>query len=323
MRFVDEYRDPAAARALGRPHHRGRGRRPLQVHGGVRRPHAHHLPPRDRARAARDTVELVHGPGCPVCVIPMGRVDDAIAVARDRRRDLHVVRRHDARARAATATCSRPRRAAPTCASSTRRSTRCASRSRRPTATSCSSRSGSRRPRRRPPSTLLRARELGVTNFRVFCNHVTIVPPIKAILESPDLRLDGFLGPGHVSTVVGNRPYRFVHRAVRQAARDRRLRAARHPPGDRHAARADPRGPLRGREPVRPRRARRGQPAGAGGAGRGVRAAAALRVAGARLHLAERAEAAARVRRLRRRAALPRARACGSPTRRRASAARC
>ena len=58
--------------------------------------------------------------------------------------------------------------------------------------------------------TLLRARDLGLTNFSVFCNHVTIVPPIKAILESPDLRLDGFLGPGHVSTVVGNRPYRFV-----------------------------------------------------------------------------------------------------------------
>jgi hydrogenase expression/formation protein HypD len=49
-----------------------------------------------------------------------------------------------------------------------------------------------------------------VSNFSVFCNHVTIVPPIKAILESPDLRLNGFLGPGHVSTVVGQRPYRFV-----------------------------------------------------------------------------------------------------------------
>jgi hydrogenase expression/formation protein HypD len=49
-----------------------------------------------------------------------------------------------------------------------------------------------------------------VTNFSVFSNHVTIVPPIKAILESPDLRLDGFLGPGHVSTVIGQRPYRFV-----------------------------------------------------------------------------------------------------------------
>ena len=58
--------------------------------------------------------------------------------------------------------------------------------------------------------TLVRAKQLGVTNFTVFCNHVTIVPPIKAILDSPDLRLDGFLGPGHVSTVVGNRPYRFV-----------------------------------------------------------------------------------------------------------------
>jgi hydrogenase expression/formation protein HypD len=58
--------------------------------------------------------------------------------------------------------------------------------------------------------TLARARELGVRNFSVFCNHVTIVPPLKAILDSPDLRLSGFIGPGHVSTVVGNRPYRFV-----------------------------------------------------------------------------------------------------------------
>lgn len=58
--------------------------------------------------------------------------------------------------------------------------------------------------------TLLRARDEAVTNFTVLSNHVTIVPPIKAILESPDVRLDGFLGPGHVSTVVGQRPYRFV-----------------------------------------------------------------------------------------------------------------
>ncbi|MDQ6697675.1 MAG: hydrogenase formation protein HypD, partial [Actinomycetota bacterium] len=58
--------------------------------------------------------------------------------------------------------------------------------------------------------TLLKARDDDVRNFSVFSNHVTIVPPIKAILESPDLRLDGFLGPGHVSTVIGNHPYRFV-----------------------------------------------------------------------------------------------------------------
>jgi len=47
-------------------------------------------------------------------------------------------------------------------------------------------------------------------NFSVFSNHVTIVPPIRAILESPDLRLDGFIGRVTCRRVVGQRPYRFV-----------------------------------------------------------------------------------------------------------------
>jgi hydrogenase expression/formation protein HypD len=44
----------------------------------------------------------------------------------------------------------------------------------------------------------------------LFCNHITIIPTIKAILDSPELTLDGFLGPGHVSMVIGNRPYDFI-----------------------------------------------------------------------------------------------------------------
>ena len=48
--------------------------------------------------------------------------------------------------------------------------------------------------------------------FSVFCNHVTIVPAMRAILDSPDMRIDGFVGPGHVSTVSGCRPYEFVAR---------------------------------------------------------------------------------------------------------------
>jgi hydrogenase expression/formation protein HypD len=63
--------------------------------------------------------------------------------------------------------------------------------------------------------TLLRARALGVTNFVVFCNHVTIIPAIRAILDSPDMRLEGFIGPGHVSTVIGCRPYEFIARDYR------------------------------------------------------------------------------------------------------------
>ena len=58
--------------------------------------------------------------------------------------------------------------------------------------------------------TLLRAEAEGLKNFSLFCNHVTIIPAMKAILDSPDLRLDGFIGPGHVSTIIGIRPYRFV-----------------------------------------------------------------------------------------------------------------
>jgi hydrogenase expression/formation protein HypD len=58
--------------------------------------------------------------------------------------------------------------------------------------------------------TLRRARAEGVRNFSVLCNHVTIIPPLRALLESPDLRLDGFIGPGHVCTVVGARPFEFL-----------------------------------------------------------------------------------------------------------------
>src|SRR5206468_2905130 len=58
--------------------------------------------------------------------------------------------------------------------------------------------------------TVLRAKAEGLTNFSIFCNHVMIIPAIKAILDSPDLRLDGFIGPGHVSTVIGCQPYDFI-----------------------------------------------------------------------------------------------------------------
>src|SRR3954452_16774910 len=58
--------------------------------------------------------------------------------------------------------------------------------------------------------TLKRAKTEGLSNFSVMCSHVTIVPPLRALLDSPALRLDGFIGPGHVSTVVGARPFEFI-----------------------------------------------------------------------------------------------------------------
>ena len=60
--------------------------------------------------------------------------------------------------------------------------------------------------------TLMRAKAEGIRNFSVFCNHVTIIPAIRAILDSPDMRIDAFIGPGHVSTVIGCRPYEWIAR---------------------------------------------------------------------------------------------------------------
>ena len=64
--------------------------------------------------------------------------------------------------------------------------------------------------------TVLQAERDGIDNFSVFCNHITIVPTIKAIFDSPDLQLDGFLGPGHVSMVIGTAPYEFIARFYRK-----------------------------------------------------------------------------------------------------------
>ena len=81
MRFVDEFRDAGTARALAtriaalcEP---GRHYKFMEVCGG----HTHTIYKHGLEDYLPETVSLVHGPGCPVCVIPMGRVDDAIAIA--------------------------------------------------------------------------------------------------------------------------------------------------------------------------------------------------------------------------------------------------
>jgi hydrogenase expression/formation protein HypD len=58
--------------------------------------------------------------------------------------------------------------------------------------------------------TILEASRRELKNYFVMSNHIRIIPAIKAILDSKDLQLDGFIGPGHVGTVIGNHPYAFV-----------------------------------------------------------------------------------------------------------------
>jgi hydrogenase expression/formation protein HypD len=60
--------------------------------------------------------------------------------------------------------------------------------------------------------TVARAQALGIANFSVFSNHVLINPPLRALLQAEDLALDGFIGPGHVATVVGSDHFGFIAR---------------------------------------------------------------------------------------------------------------
>lgn len=208
MKFVDEFRDPAAARALVRSITElasSDGFKFMEVCGG----HTHTIYRHGIEHLLPETVELVHGPGCPVCVIPMGRVDDAMWLAEQP--DVIFTTFGDmmrvpgsrgnlieAKARGADVRfVYSPLDALKVALDNPDRHVVFFAVGFETTAPSTA-------------VTLVRARAHRVQNFSVYCNHVTIVPPIKAILESPDLRLSGFLGPGHVSTVVGLRPYRFV-----------------------------------------------------------------------------------------------------------------
>jgi hydrogenase expression/formation protein HypD len=210
MTGTQEFRDPAMARALVRSITDLIGDRRIalmEVCGG----HTHTIYRHGLEQILPPGVELVHGPGCPVCVIPMGRVDDAIWLAEQDNvifttfGDMMRVpgsRGSLLEAKARGADCrfvyspldalaiaeANPDRLVVFFAVGFETTT---------------------------PSTavtLLRAREAGVRNFCVFANHVTIEPPMRAILDDPALRLDGFIGPGHVSTIAGTRIYEFCPR---------------------------------------------------------------------------------------------------------------
>ncbi|MDN5745747.1 MAG: hydrogenase formation protein HypD [Nocardioidaceae bacterium] len=209
MKFVDEFRDPAAARALVEKITELATEdeyKFMEVCGG----HTHTIYRHGLEHVLPDNIELVHGPGCPVCVIPMGRIDDAIWLAQQEDvifttfGDMMRVPGSsgsllDAKARGADCRFVYSPLDALKIAMEN------------PTKHVVFFAVGFETTAPSTAVTLVRAKQLGVTNFSVFANHVTIVPPIKAILDSPDLRLSGFLGPGHVSTVVGTRPYRFVN----------------------------------------------------------------------------------------------------------------
>ncbi|HEX4000317.1 MAG TPA: hydrogenase formation protein HypD [Pirellulales bacterium] len=214
MLFVDEFRNPELIqRAVDEIHALAdpkREYRVMEVCGG----HTHAIFRFGLKGLLPPNVELIHGPGCPVCVLPMGRIDDGLELAGDPNviftafGDMMRVPGSkgsplESKARGADVRIVySPLDALKIAQQNPDRQVVFFAIGFETTAPSTA-------------LTLLRARGLSVKNFAVFSNHVTIIPAIRAILESPDMRLDAFIGPGHVSTVIGCRPYEFIVRNYR------------------------------------------------------------------------------------------------------------
>ena len=220
MNFIDEFRDPDKAKGLlvaiqdlvaRIPVCASRPLQLMEVCGG----HTHSIFKYGIEQLLGDRIELVHGPGCPVCVLPMGRVDDCVALAEQpgvifatfgdamripgSKKSLLHAKAEGADIRIVYS---------PTDALALARAN--------PDREVVFFALGFETTMPSTALTVLRAAAEGIDNFAVFCNHITIVPTIKAILDSPEVTLDGFLGPGHVSMVIGIEPYEFIARHYRK-----------------------------------------------------------------------------------------------------------
>lgn len=214
MKYAEEFRDPVAAKSVlkqiatvvdqigataGNPVHI------MEICGG----HTHAIFRYGLDKLTPEGIEFIHGPGCPVCVLPMSRVDECVELAE--RPEVIFTTFGDAMR-----------------VPGTRKSLMQAKAEGADIRMVYSPLDALEIARRNPerevvffglgfetttPSTALSIQQAAreqLDNFAVFCNHITVPPPIKALLQDPHMVLDGFVGPGHVSMVIGVHPYDFI-----------------------------------------------------------------------------------------------------------------
>ena len=204
MKYLDEYRDGAAAEKLAAAIART-VTRPwtiMEVCGGQ----THTIVKYGIDRLLPPQVELVHGPGCPVCVTPLAQIDRALAIAArpgvifcsfgdmlrvpGSRGDLLQLKSHGSDVRVVYS----PLDAVNLAAANPGRKVVFFAIGFETTA---------------PANAMAvwMARKRGLTNFSVLVSHVLVPPAMTAILQAPGNRVQGFLGPGHVCTVMGYTEY--------------------------------------------------------------------------------------------------------------------
>ncbi len=210
MKFVDEFRDPAAAKQLiatieKQAAQLARPIKLMEICGG----HTHTIYRYGLENLLPESIDLVHGPGCPVCVIPMGRVDDALWLAKQP--DVILTTFGDMMRVPGTEGSllqARAQGADIRFVYSPLDSLKIATDN--PDKQVIFFAVGFETTAPSTAVTLKTAKERGVKNFAVFSNHVTIEPPLRAIADGGQTLVDGFIGPGHVATIVGTQAFEFL-----------------------------------------------------------------------------------------------------------------
>jgi len=200
MKYLAEYRDPKLARALVERIRRTSTRRwtLMEVCGGQ----THTIVKQGINDVLSDQVEMIHGPGCPVCVTPLEQIDRALHLAS--RPDVIFTSFGDM-LRVPGSACDllqvKARGGDVRAVYSPLDALELARRS--PDKEVVFFAVGFETTAPANAMAVWRARELGVRNFSVLVSHVTVPPAMVAILEAPDNRVQGFLAAGHVCAVMG------------------------------------------------------------------------------------------------------------------------
>ncbi|MCH4903016.1 hydrogenase formation protein HypD [Cylindrospermopsis raciborskii CHAB3438] len=216
MKYVDEFRNPEKAQGLqkeiaqlslqiSRNSHKNKHLKIMEVCGG----HTHAIFKYGIEEILPDNIELIHGPGCPVCVMPKGRVDDAIALCQNQQ--IIFTTFGDAMRVPGSKTSllqAKAEGADIRMVYSPLDSLKIAKEN--PTKEIVFFGLGFETTAPSTAFTILQAAAENITNFSLFSNHVLVIPALEALLANPDLQLDGFVGPGHVSMVIGTDPYQFI-----------------------------------------------------------------------------------------------------------------
>lgn len=212
MKYLDEYRDPALGRKIVDKITEALERRSEEISiMEVCGTHTMSIARAGLRNLLGDKLRLLSGPGCPVCVTPNDYLDRAIAYARQR--DVIIATFGDMMK-------------VPGSSSSLYRERGGGARIEMVYSPLDALNMAVQNPQKKViflgvgfettaptvAATIVKARENGVNNFFILCGHKIVPPALLALVNDPELKLDGFLCPGHVSAIIGSRPYEFIAR---------------------------------------------------------------------------------------------------------------